>query len=319
MNATIGERISAAAKGTSASPLPQKKIAMDSADSMQRLLRQAAATETDDPDQAGALYAQLLRRYPGCLEAHNALERLGHAERFSHWMRINCRIHPDDDIFAFIANSPGSTNPIRDYLADGWRTLSELMVLLESLDRPLLKTASMLEFACGFGRFTRHLAPLLPGRVSCADVLPGSVEFVREQFGVHAFESAMNPAQVHFPDRYELVFVLSLFTHLPVASWRAWLQTLAEAVKPGGLLLLSFHNEQAAAEFGVSFDDSGIFFQASSESPTLNARQYGTTLTTRKIIESEIAAALETPIALYRERAFWVGQDAVAIRIGDSV
>jgi SAM-dependent methyltransferase len=294
------------------------KNTMESAESMQQLLRQAAATEIRDPNQAGALYAQLLRQYPACLEAHNALERLEHAERFSHWMRINCRIHPDDDIFAFIANSPGSTNPIRDYLADGWRTLSELMILLETLDRPLLKTSSVLEFACGFGRFTRHLAPLLRGRVSCADVLPGSVDFVREQFGVHAFESTMSPDQLRFPDRYELVFVLSLFTHLPVSAWRGWLQTLATAVQPGGLLLLSFHNEQAAAEFGVSFDDSGIFFQSSSESPTLDANQYGTTLTTRKVIESEITAALDTPIALFRERAFWVGQDAVAIRIGQS-
>lgn len=289
---------------------------METAESNQQLLRRAATIEAEDPAGAGALYAQALRRDPACLDAHNALERLSHPERFSHWMRINCRIHPDDDIFGFIARSPGSTNPIRDYLADGWRTLSELMLLLEALDRPLLKTARVLEFACGFGRFTRHLAPVLPGRVTCADVLPGSVAFVREQFGVEAFESAMKPEQVRFPDRYELVFVLSLFTHLPVPAWRPWLQALAGAVEPGGLLLLSFHNEQAAAEFGVAFDDSGIFFQPSSESPKLDANQYGTTLTTRAVIESEIAAALSLPIALYRERAFWVGQDAVAIRIG---
>jgi len=288
---------------------------MESAYSMQKLLRQAAATETHDPDQAGALYAQLLRQYPACLEAHNALERLGHAERFSHWMRINCQIHPDDDIFAFIAGTPDSNNPIRDYLADGWRTLSELMLLLEAVDRPLSKTASMLEFACGFGRFTRHLAPVLPGRLTCADVLPGSVEFMREQFGVRAFESSMYPDQVQFPGQYDLVFVLSLFTHLPVKHWNAWLKVLSKAVKPGGLLVLSFHNEQAAAEFGVEFDDSGIFFQASSESPSLDASQYGTTLTTRQIIEREISEALARPITLYRERAFWVGQDAVVVRI----
>ncbi|MFP4208498.1 MAG: class I SAM-dependent methyltransferase [Wenzhouxiangella sp.] len=288
---------------------------MDTSHAINQLLRQAAALETRQPEQAGDLYAEALRKEPGCLQAHNALERLGHRERFSHWMRINCRIHPDDDIFAFIARSPGSTNPIRDYLADGWRTLSELMLLLEALDRPLLKTENMLEFACGFGRFTRHLAPILPGRVSCADVLPGSVDFVAEQFGVTAFPSAFKPDQVRFPDRYELVFVLSLFTHLPVPAWRAWLQALAGAVRPGGLLLLSFHNEPAAAEFGVNFDDSGIFFQPSSESPCLDTACYGTTLTTRAVVESEITAALKTPILLYRERAFWVGQDAVAIRI----
>ncbi|MEE4297662.1 MAG: class I SAM-dependent methyltransferase [Wenzhouxiangella sp.] len=283
--------------------------------SLDETLHQATLLEERDPKQAGDLYAAILREQPANLTAHNALERLKHPERFSHWMRINCQIHPDDDIFAFIARSPESSNPIRDYLADGWRTLSELMLLLEALDRPLLNTGQMLEFACGFGRFTRHLAPVLPGRLTCADVLPGSVEFVAQQFGAQTFASSMTPEEVEFPQRYDLVFVLSLFTHLPVRAWKPWLRQLARAVKPGGLLLLSFHNEQAAAEFGVQFDDSGIFFQASSESPSLDAHQYGTTLTTRKVIESEIEQALGVPIALYRERAFWVGQDAVALRL----
>ena len=57
------------------------------------------------------------------------------------------------------------------------------MQVLEQVDRPLTGVSSMLEFASGFGRFTRHLARALPGRVTCSDVLPGSVDFAREQFG----------------------------------------------------------------------------------------------------------------------------------------
>lgn len=288
---------------------------MNTANTVEDLLTQARTLEATEPGKAGDLYAQALRRQPSLLEAHNAMERLGHADRYSHWMRFNCQIHPDDDIFRFIAGSPGSYNPVRDYLSDGWRTLSELMLLLEAVDQPLSKTDHMLEFACGYGRFTRHLAKILPGRVTCSDVLPDAVDFARQQFGVQGFYSDMQPERVQFPQRYDLVFVLSLFTHLPVEAWQAWLQTLAGAVKPGGLLLLSFHNEQAAAEFGVAFDDSGIFFQPSSESRTLEGSQYGTTLTTRAVVEREIETALARPITLYGERAFWVGQDAVLVRI----
>ena len=288
---------------------------MNTTDSAQELLNHARNLEAAAPDQAGDHYAEALRRDPSCLEAHNALERLGHRERYSHWMRINCRIHPADDIFRFIANSPGSFNPVRDYLSDGWRTLSELMVLLEAVDQPLLKTTSMLEFASGHGRFTRHLAKVLPGRVTCSDVLTDAVDFAREHFGVKGFYSDMRPERVSFPERYDLVFVLSLFTHLPVEGWRPWLQALAGAVKPGGLLLLSFHNEPAAAEFGVEFDETGIFFQADSESSALEGAQYGTTLTTRSVVEREVENALEMPILFYQERAFWVGQDAVIVRI----
>lgn len=288
---------------------------MNERDSIQELLARARAADAAGEKNAGDLFAEALDRDPACLEAHNALERLDHPRRFSHWMRINCTIHPDDDIFRFFARDGHSRNPVRDYLADGWRTLSELMVLLERLDQPLLNTGRMLEFASGYGRFTRHLAPLLPGRLTCADVLPGSVEFVREQFGVQAFESSFDPETLEFPERYDLVFVLSLFTHLPVSDWLRWLKALAGAVKPGGLLLLSFHNEGVAGDYGVEFDTDGSFFATSSESPSLDPERYGTTLTTRSVIERKIVEALGVEPALYQPLAFWVGQDAVAIQI----
>jgi SAM-dependent methyltransferase len=287
----------------------------DQDEAIRALLARAGEMETDNPASAGMLYLEALERDPGCLAAHNALERMGHPRRFSHWMRINCTIHPDDDIFRFFARDGQSRNPVRDYLADGWRTLSELMVLLERLERPLLNTESMLEFASGFGRFTRHLAPLLPGRLTCADVLPGSMDFAREQFGVATFDSSFEPETLEFPERYDLVFVLSLFTHLPVGDWRRWLKALASAVKPGGLLLLSFHSEEVASDYGVTFGDDGCFFAASSESPSLDPEHYGTTLTTRAVVEREIEAALGVEPTLYQSLAFWVGQDAVAVRI----
>lgn len=279
------------------------------------LLARARAAEAAGSETAGDLFAQALDRDPACLEAHNALERLAHPRRFSHWMRINCTIHPDDDIFRFFVRDGHSRNPVRDYLADGWRTLSELMVLLERLERPLLQTTHMLEFASGFGRFTRHLAPLLPGRLTCADILPGSMPFAREQFGVETLESSFEPETLRFPRRYDLVFVLSLFTHLPVGDWRRWLQALAGAVEPGGILLLSFHNERVAGDYGVELDTEGCFFATSSESPSLDPERYGTTLTTRAVVEREIVEALGVEPVLYQPLAFWVGQDAVAIRL----
>lgn len=290
---------------------------MTQTDSVDELLARAARVEDSDPVEAGRIYTGILHRNPACVEASNALERLGDPNRFSHWMRVNCTIHPDDDIFRFFARDPLSPNPIRDYLADGWRTLSELMVLLERLDRPLLKIRSMLEFACGFGRFTRHLANVMPGRVSAADVLPGSVDFVREQFDVQAFPSGFDPGALEFPERYDLVFVLSLFTHLPVSAWQDWLRALSKAVAPGGLLLFSVHNEQAAADFGIEFEADGTFFASSSESPSLDPELYGTTFTTRAVVERELRQALGREPALYEPLAFWVGQDAVAVVMDD--
>lgn len=280
----------------------------------QELLQKAAALEHSDLDAAGDLYTSILERDPACLAASNALERLRHPRRFSRWMHVNCTIHSEDDIFRFFQRDPGTRDPIRSYLADGWRTLSELMVLLERLGKPLLQTENMLEFASGYGRFTRHLAPLLPDRLTCADVLPGSVEFCIEQFGVKGFRSSFEPAEIEFAERFDLVFVLSLFTHLPVSSWGAWLNALAATVAPGGLLVMSFHNERAARELGVEFDQDGICYLNSSESPSLDPALYGTCLTTREVVEQEIEAALGRRPDFYQPTAFWIGQDAVVMK-----
>jgi SAM-dependent methyltransferase len=277
------------------------------------ILERANALVDSQPDVAAGMYARVLAREPGNLIAHNALEQMGASERYGRWMRINCIIDPRDDIYRFFASHPLAKNPIREYLSDGWRTMMELMVLLERLDRPLVKMQSVLEFAAGFGRFTRHLTRLLPGRVTCADIQPGSMEFLREQFGVNVFSSSFKPEEIVFPQKYELIFVLSLFTHLPTERWGMWLQHLQRGLAPGGLLVFSVHNERAAIEEGVTFGPSGTHFIRSSESPQLGADEYGTTFTTDDFVASQVALALGRKPLLHEHLAFWVGQDAVVV------
>lgn len=281
-------------------------------------LKSARALEHSDPEAAGRLYMEILEQDPGNLEASNALERLEDPRRYSAWMRINCVIDPRDDIFKFIGTGPYSHNPIRDYLADGWRTLSELMLVMDKLDQPLPRVSSFLEFASGYGRFTRHLVKVLPGRVACSDVMPGSMEFAREQFGVEAFYSSFEPEAIAFPRRYEVVFVLSLLTHLPIEVWGRWLKVLAGAVEPGGVLIFTMHNEDVLRDqLGVTFDESGYSFLPSSESPSLKANQYGTSLATAKVVAEQIRLALGKDPELWEQCAFWVGHDAIAIRPHD--
>ena len=129
------------------------------------------------------------RKHPETrLQAHNLVERHGLEGGFRPMLGLNCEIALADDIFHFFAGHPTSINPLRDYLADGWRTLSELMLLLEAVDRPLLKTGRFLEFASGHGRFTRHLVKALGAeRVTVSDVVPDAVDFAR-----YAVETTIN-------------------------------------------------------------------------------------------------------------------------------
>lgn len=266
------------------------------------------------PADAAPCLAAILAAVPGCLAAHNLVEKHRLAGNFSEWTGVDARISEADDIFRFFAGHPTSTNPIRDYLADGWRTMAELMSLLEDLGRSLRDSGPFLEFACGYGRFTRHLQRRLPaGGLHVSDVLPGSVEFLRATFGVTGFHSDRRPGQIQWPAHYQTVFVLSLFSHLPRATWADWLARLWEATAPGGVLIFSTHGETAAGRAGVAPGADGFSYFPGSESSVLEAAEYGCTYTTRSFVENAATALRPAPRISYFPAHFWSIQDAFAL------
>lgn len=252
------------------------------------------------------------------LDAHALIEAHDLVGSFRNVMGLDCTISAQDDIFGFFQNHHSCRNPLRDYLADGWRTLSELMLLLEAVDQPLLRTPRVLEFASGHGRFTRHLVKAVgAGRVAVSDVVAGAVEFSRATFGVDGFQSASVPEAVRWPGQYDLVFVLSLFSHLPRATWARWLQALYAAVAPGGLLVFSTHGLKAARFDNVVLDDEGFFFAASSESQAIDVQEYGTTFTSPDFVRACIARTVGADRLVHEAPVhFWNHQDAYVLRKG---
>ena len=272
---------------------------------------QAALQAGDAPAATAALTAA--RGHPVTrLEAHNLMERHQLPGAFSEWIGVNCEVSPQDDIFRFFAGHPTSVNPLRDYFADGWRTLSELMLLLESVQRPLLGAGSFLEFASGHGRFTRHLVKALGAeRVTVSDVVPDAVAFARDTLGVPGFLSAARPEDVAWPRRYGVVFVLSLFSHLPRSSWGRWLARLVDAVEPGGLLVFTTHGTEAARRARVTLDAEGYFFAPSSESTAIDAQEYGTAFTDEAFVRARTAELAGTVEVLrWAPMWFWHHLDA---------
>jgi len=280
------------------------------------LARGQAALQAGDPALAGqALCAA--RNHPATrLAAHNLIERHRLPGAFAEWMGLNCEISPHDDIYRFFDGHPTSINPLRDYLADGWRTLSELMLLLEAVNCPLFGTGSFLEFASGHGRFTRHLVKALgPERVTVSDVVADAVHFARAAFDVGGFVSASRPEDLDWAARHDVVFVLSLFSHLPRGSWGRWLKRLFDAVAPGGVLVFSTHGAEAARRQNVTLDSEGFYFAPSSESHAIDAQEYGTSFTDEAFVRAQIRQwAPQAQMLRFAPVWFWHHQDAWVLR-----
>ena len=266
-------------------------------------------------DRAAMCLRAVIQLEPANLNAHNLREQEQLADFMSGWTGVNAQISTDDDIFRFFAGHPTSLNPVRDYLADGWRTLSELMWLLEVHDLPLSKVSSFLEFASGFGRFTRHLVKRLPaGALTVSDIVPEAMDFLPAQFPLQAVASTHRPEDLVLPRRYQVIFVLSLFSHLPPATWSRWLATLWAATAPNGLLVFSTHGKSCADRAQVRLDTGGFAFFGGSESTALDQADYGVSYTSEDFVRGAVRANAPGAVHTFMPDHFWSQQDAHILR-----
>jgi SAM-dependent methyltransferase len=105
-----------------------------------------------------------------------------------------------------------------------------------------LNGKAILDWGCGPGRVVRHL-PQIMGRdcvIYGTDYNPRSIGWCREHLPGITF--TLNPltADLPYPDAtFDLIYGISILTHLSESLHREWVAELGRVLRPGGLLLLT--------------------------------------------------------------------------------
>ncbi|HEX8619274.1 MAG TPA: class I SAM-dependent methyltransferase, partial [Thermoanaerobaculia bacterium] len=222
----------------------------------------------------------------GAAESHPMVDALLRT-RVPRWSELNRAIDQRDDMYHFLAELFAQD---RDRaLVSYFTSTLEQFELLRYIARWRFADGprTFLDFASGYGRLTRLLVHERFAReVHASDILEGAMTFQAAQFGVKTILSTTQPSALPIAGRYDLIFVASLFTHLPPESFTRWLQRLAGLLEPEGLLVFSVHDESVAPG-----KVDGISFRAQSESRVLDTNEYGSTWVTESFVRAEVAAA----------------------------
>lgn len=220
-------------------------------------------------------------------------------------------IHPLDDMYLTLGNYglPPHTQRM-SYFRDGEHALCAVENALEHAGRSWSGVSTFLEFACGHGRFTRFLVHRLPPeRIHSADVLRDGVDYCREHLGVHGFYSEFDPEAVAFETRYDVIYVGSLFSHLPRERFGQWLRRLHGQLTPEGILLFSVHGPKVVPEMTKSAD--GFTYIEMSETQKLTTEEYGSTFIDPRVL-GQIATESAVPYLYRIDRDVWNSQDIYA-------
>jgi len=191
-------------------------------------------------------------------------------------------IHPKDYIFWFSFDMPTNSDKsvvVKEYFEGGEATAAHLRKIIGDY-RPIDQPFSLLEFAAGYGRITRHLKKVLPAaHVVACDIHDEAVEFLRH-IGTEAITSSTIPEELKIGVKFDVIYALSFFTHMPKRTWGRWLAELGGRLAPNGILIFTTHGESALKILGAEgFSPEGFWFTDFSEQKDLSTVDYGAAAT----------------------------------------
>jgi SAM-dependent methyltransferase len=239
------------------------------------------------------------------------------AEKYS----VSPELHEYDHIFGHVINRIQKEDSdikvfeaLDHYFSNGADNAKQIRDLMDDLG--IARNASVLEFASGYGRVTRHLRDL---NIISSDIHPEAVEFNSSVLGVKSIPSASQPENWTPAERFDFIFAISLWSHLPDGLFQRWLTATCTVLNPGGYLMFSTHGAHAAAsvpQLGELISNGQDYgYLEGSDQKDLDASIYGSTIVLPSYVIRAIYNATNARIVSFKPAGWWGLQDEWVIQV----
>jgi SAM-dependent methyltransferase len=232
---------------------------------------------------------------------------------------LSGRVHYND----FMLNSADPAH-VESYSRGAVQFVDILQRSCAEAGRDWASIGSALEVGCGYGRIVRELIKLIPpSRVSVSDVIDAGARFTAAEFGVHKVPP-VESAGTSLDGLFDLVYLLSVYTHLRRDMIVTNLRCVAGALKAGGVAVITVHGKRSA-ETAERYDqywlDKQRVLDAFAHEGYYYERypyyysEYGLTWFTRAAFEKLVAdTAPELALVSYRPAELDAHQDIFVYR-----
>jgi len=240
-------------------------------------------------------------------------------------MGIRPEIHREDFIFHFVERKwkGDRERAIRNYYdlgkysADRAKDIMDDILRVKSRVGSTWQPKSIMDFASGFGNATRHFKHVFPeSNISSCDIHEKAVQFNTNVLTIESYLSSFKPEDIELP-KQDVIYVMSLFSHLPKTVFGRWVTALGKSLQPGGALVFTANGyvTDRTGKTNIVVDGSGYGFRPQSEQSDLPGKQYGLTISYPRFVTKAINECDGLRLAGLREGYWWTTQDTyVCIR-----
>jgi SAM-dependent methyltransferase len=167
-------------------------------------------------------------------------------------------IHPNDDML-FKLNGKRIEESYIHYNKVGLSALSNIEQALELAGKKFDDINHCLDIPCGYGRVLRMLQTKIDSKkITACELNEEALRFCSSEFKVNTLLSNTDFKNIEFKEKYDLIWVGSLFTHLDQKSFLNLLEVLYFALENKGVLVFTTHGKYSAERtdkkvYGVEF------------------------------------------------------------------
>jgi len=210
-------------------------------------------------------------------------------------VNISKIIHPNDEMFNYLLGRLRTEKRAKTYyFASGKQLADSLIDFSRSISAEPSKL-KVCEFAAGYGRVTRWLISFFED-IHISDLEIEMLNFHKHNFNTKVFQSSLDPNGFNLKhNTFDLIFVFSMFTHLPEKSWEKWLCNLYSMLKKNGHLIFSVHSYELFSKLNPqkyrdksSWSKPFIFWSDNETNGRLSPDYYGCNITSRDFVMSKI-------------------------------
>ncbi len=221
---------------------------------------------------------------------------------------------------AWLRYSVGGRPDLDGYLKVGQRLVQDLEAALAKVGCRFADAGDVLDFGCGSGRTLRFLQKYSPpARFSGADIHRGAIDWCRRNlpFAEYVCNDPLPP--LPYPDHsFDVVYGISVLTHLNEEFQNRWLVELRRIARPGGIVLLTVHGAVSLAKLPaplaaeLDLDRTGFAFLENDAWLGVFPKWYQSSFHTRDYVQRVFGGHFE--VLDHLEGGMGANQDVVLLR-----